>query len=188
VDAVKAYCTTIQKVYEREEARRDGVERQAMTLLGVTGLVASLWSGLGSVLLQYSQKNYFIFTLVLSGLFLLILGAFVAALVFALIALRRIPIHILAPNEVELLDRESEETYLLRTVHLLADATTKNYEQTDYKVRNLKRAQRAFVVGVAGMLFAGIVTVWLSLSQVWTPELGQAPRPILPAPPPIVRR
>jgi len=161
----------IEKIYQREELRRDGVERQAMTLLGVTGLIGSLWSGLGSVLLQYSQKNHFFFTLTLASLFISILGAFVAALIFALMALRRIPIHILYPNEVQLENDESEADYLYRTTKLLQEVTQRNYKKTDYTVDNLKRAQRAFVVGILCILFAGIATVTFSLSEIWCPEL-----------------
>lgn len=62
LEPTQAYRDMIQKIYGREEARRENVERQAMTLLGVTGLVSSLWSGLGGVLLQFAQKSEFTFT------------------------------------------------------------------------------------------------------------------------------
>ena len=162
-DQIKCYHDTVQRIYEREESRRGDVEKQALTVLGVTGLVASLTTGLGGILLGVAEKGRMGFTLFLAVDFVCILLAFAFALYHALLALKRIPIHILFPHEVPLLPEQTADEYLLNVSNLLAEITTKNYAKTDFKVDNLRSSQTYLQLGIAFILIGGAGTAIVSL-------------------------
>jgi hypothetical protein len=164
-DLAKVYLETMQRIYDREEARRDGAERQAMTLLGVTGVVASLFSGLAGLLFQFADRGRLGATISLAILFALILFSLLLSILYALRSLRRIPIYLLSPREAETTPDDTVDTYRARISSELANDTTANYGQTDLKVGHLKYAQRAFCLGVILILITGMFTGWLAVSS-----------------------
>ena len=171
-DVLKIHQEMVNHMYGREEQRRDGVERQAMTVLGTTGVITTILLGLGQLLLTYSEKNMFFLSISLAPIFLAMLISFLLAIVFSLQTLRRIPIHVLLPDEAAPSSRDVETTYRLRINQLLVGITKKNYDKTDWKVRNLKRAQRALYFGIISMLLGGLCILLFSLENVLRPSLS----------------
>jgi succinate dehydrogenase hydrophobic anchor subunit len=168
LEVIKAHWDVIQKIYEREEQRRESVEGQAMTLLGVAGLVASIWTGLSGVLMEYSESNHKILALLMTLTFVCILISRLLSLFFALKALKRIPIHILFAEEIELDAAASSEQYHQKVIKLISEITKKNYKKTDFKVDNLKRAQFCFYAGILFILAGGMVTAIVSIYRIFS--------------------
>ena len=173
-EVIRRQYELAREIFDREEARREGVERQAMTLLGITGLISSLWMGLGQSLLTYSQKQYVGATVIMSVIFAATLVAFLNTLIFSLLALRRLPFHTFFPDEVSPHVIESEDAYLVRMTRERLLFASKNFAKTDWKVRHLKRAQRAFYAGIFAILMGGSMNIYLAVSNLVEPWMIDA--------------
>jgi hypothetical protein len=144
-----------RELFARESARRESLDARATSLIGVSGLVAAIVSGVGGVVFTSDKRLHGLAGMCVSAAYVGCLALFMVAALFGISVHTAMRGWVPDPCDVQTAQSSGNTSRTMACIYL--DYTVKNYRHCNRLMGRLEAGFGAFSLGLSFILLAGML-------------------------------